>query len=156
LLEEFHPREKTMNFEHERIAERMIHARDEPPRMIASSLTRPKPPTPAASSRDTKAVTPGSCSVLDSRRLPPFGRHDPGCVRSGSRFYTQAGTFDWWATTSRRNDMAALAIGSILNGSPQVISWGWLQITLANLVVIGLMVVAFIVAVLAPFPRGKR
>jgi hypothetical protein len=52
--------------------------------------------------------------------------------------------------------MAALAIGSILNGSPQVISWGWLQITLANLVVIGLMVVAFIVAVLAPFPRGKR
>jgi hypothetical protein len=48
------------------------------------------------------------------------------------------------------------ALGVLLSGSPHVISWGWLQITLANLVVIVLMVVVFVVALLAPFPGRKR
>ena len=33
--------------------------------------------------------------------------------------------------------------------------WGWLQISVANLIVIGLMVVTFIAALVVPFP-GKR
>ncbi len=46
-------------------------------------------------------------------------------------------------------------VGVFLNGSPHIISWGWLQITLANLIVIGLMALVFAAAVLTPFP-GRR
>jgi hypothetical protein len=51
---------------------------------------------------------------------------------------------------------SAELLGVLLSGSPHVISWGWLQITVANLVVIVLMVVVFVVALVAPFPGGKR
>jgi hypothetical protein len=47
-------------------------------------------------------------------------------------------------------------VAVLLNGSPHVISWGWVQITVANLVVIILMAVVFIAAVLLPFPRGTK
>jgi hypothetical protein len=50
----------------------------------------------------------------------------------------------------------ALMLGAVLNGSPRVISWGWLQITLANLVVIVLMVVVFVAALFLPFPGSRR
>ncbi|MEU8511081.1 hypothetical protein AB0C76_05765 [Kitasatospora sp. NPDC048722] len=36
------------------------------------------------------------------------------------------------------------------------VHWGVIQISVANLVVIGLMVVVFVAALLLPFPRGKR
>ena len=51
---------------------------------------------------------------------------------------------------------APVVLGLLLNGRPYVISWGWFQITLANLVVILLMIAVFALAVLAPFPRGKQ
>jgi hypothetical protein len=50
----------------------------------------------------------------------------------------------------------AAVLGALLNGSPYVISWGWFQITLANLIVIVLMVAVFVAALLLPFPGGKR
>ncbi|MBD0692601.1 hypothetical protein [Streptomyces sp. CBMA123] len=34
--------------------------------------------------------------------------------------------------------------------------WGVVQISVANLVVIGLMVVVFVAALLLPFPHGRR
>ena len=37
-----------------------------------------------------------------------------------------------------------------------VIHWGVLQITLANLIVILLLVAVFAAAVLLPFPKGRR
>lgn len=43
-----------------------------------------------------------------------------------------------------------------LNRTPYIVHWGWLQITLGNLVVIALMVVVFVVALLAPFPGRSR
>ena len=36
------------------------------------------------------------------------------------------------------------------------LQWGFLQISVANLIVIGLMLAVFVVAIVAPFPRGKR
>jgi hypothetical protein len=42
-----------------------------------------------------------------------------------------------------------------LNGSGHYISWGFIQISVANLVVIILMVVVFVLAILLPFPRRK-
>ncbi|MGH3733183.1 MAG: hypothetical protein ACRDVC_07400 [Acidimicrobiales bacterium] len=42
-----------------------------------------------------------------------------------------------------------------LNSLGHYIHWGWLQISVANLTVIILMVVTFVVALLAPFP-GRR
>jgi hypothetical protein len=46
-----------------------------------------------------------------------------------------------------------MAVG--LNGTGYYIHWGFFQISLANFVVIILMIVVFILALLVPFPRGK-
>lgn len=43
-----------------------------------------------------------------------------------------------------------LAVG--LNGTGYYIHWGFIQLSLANLIVIALMVVAFIAALFLPFP----
>ncbi|HEV8063517.1 MAG TPA: hypothetical protein VGP46_01740 [Acidimicrobiales bacterium] len=42
-----------------------------------------------------------------------------------------------------------------LNGTGHYISWGIIQISLANLIVIALMLVVFILAIAMPFPHGK-
>ncbi len=47
-----------------------------------------------------------------------------------------------------------LAIG--LSGHGHYVSVGPVQIAVANLVVICLMIVAFVLAIVVPFPRGKR
>jgi hypothetical protein len=46
-----------------------------------------------------------------------------------------------------------LAVG--LNGTGYYIHWGFFQISLANLIVIILMIVVFVLAVLLPFPGGR-
>jgi drug/metabolite transporter superfamily protein YnfA len=43
-----------------------------------------------------------------------------------------------------------------LNHPGHYIIWHWLQISVANLVVISTMVVVFIVALFAPFPGRRR
>ncbi len=43
-----------------------------------------------------------------------------------------------------------------LNGSGRYVHWGFIQISVANLVVIISMVVVFVLAILLPFPRRKR
>ena len=35
------------------------------------------------------------------------------------------------------------------------VHWGWLQISVANLIVIVLMVAVFALAILLPFPKGR-
>ena len=42
-----------------------------------------------------------------------------------------------------------------LNGSGHYVHWGFIQISVANLVVILLMVVVFVLAIVLPFPRRK-
>jgi hypothetical protein len=46
-----------------------------------------------------------------------------------------------------------LAVG--LNGTGYYIHWGFVQLSLANLVVIALMVVVFVAALVVPFPGRK-
>lgn len=46
-----------------------------------------------------------------------------------------------------------LAVG--LNGTGYYIHWGFIQLSLANLIVIALMVLAFVVAIFVPFPGHK-
>lgn len=43
-----------------------------------------------------------------------------------------------------------------LNSLGRYIHWGWIQISVANLTVIILMVVVFIIALFAPFPGRHR
>ncbi len=43
-----------------------------------------------------------------------------------------------------------------LNGPGHYLSWGFLQISVANAAVILLMVVVFVAAILLPFPGGKK
>lgn len=43
-----------------------------------------------------------------------------------------------------------------LNGPGHYLSWGFLQISVANATVIVLMVVVFVAALLLPFPRGRK
>jgi len=51
-----------------------------------------------------------------------------------------------------------LLLGALinLNGSGHYIQWGFIQMSLANLVVIVLMVIVFALAIVLPFPRRKR
>jgi hypothetical protein len=42
-----------------------------------------------------------------------------------------------------------------LNGSGRYIHWGFVQLSVANLVVILLMIAVFVLAILLPFPRRK-
>ncbi|MGW7448423.1 hypothetical protein [Kitasatospora sp. NPDC054795] len=43
-----------------------------------------------------------------------------------------------------------------LDGTGHYIHWGVVQISVANLVVIALMILVFVLALLLPFPRGRR
>ena len=55
--------------------------------------------------------------------------------------------------------------GSVLSGTiaalvdlshpGRYVHWGFIQISVANLVVIGLMLVVFVLAILLPFPHSK-
>ena len=49
-------------------------------------------------------------------------------------------------------------LGALINlgGTGRYIHWGFIQISVANLVVILLMLAVFILAILVPFPRRKR
>jgi hypothetical protein len=46
-----------------------------------------------------------------------------------------------------------LAVG--LNGTGTYVHWGFIQLSLANLVVIGLMLIVFVLALVLPFPGRK-
>ncbi len=49
-------------------------------------------------------------------------------------------------------------LGALINlsGPGRYIHWGFIQISVANFVVIILMVVVFVLAIVLPFPRRKR
>jgi len=47
-----------------------------------------------------------------------------------------------------------LAVG--LNGSPYYVHWSWFQISAANLAVIVLMLLVFVLAIAVPFPGRRR
>ena len=42
-----------------------------------------------------------------------------------------------------------------LNGPGHYLNWGVIQLSVANLVVIGVMVVVFVLALVLPFPSGR-
>lgn len=50
-----------------------------------------------------------------------------------------------------------LAVGTPinLNHPGHYVHWGVIQISVANLVVIGVMIVLFVLALLLPFPKGR-
>jgi hypothetical protein len=49
----------------------------------------------------------------------------------------------------------ALAAPVNLNNPGHYLNWGVIQISVANLVVIAVMLVVFLLAVLLPFPKGR-
>jgi hypothetical protein len=51
--------------------------------------------------------------------------------------------------------MRTAALISSLTGPGHYVHWGVIQISVANLVVIALMVVTFVIALLLPFPKGR-
>ena len=51
-------------------------------------------------------------------------------------------------------DAALMAAPVNLNHHGHYVHWGVIQISVANLVVIGVMVAIFVLAILLPFPRG--
>ncbi|MHB9859466.1 hypothetical protein [Streptomyces sp. YIM S03343] len=55
-----------------------------------------------------------------------------------------------------RSGGSAFAAPIDLNGTGRYVHWGVIQLSVANLVVIGLMVIVFVAALLLPFPRGRR
>lgn len=55
-----------------------------------------------------------------------------------------------------RSGGRTLAAPIDLNGTGSYVHWGVIQLSVANLVVIGVMVVVFIAALLLPFPGGRK
>jgi hypothetical protein len=51
--------------------------------------------------------------------------------------------------------LAVLTAPVNLNHPGHYVHWGVIQISVANLVVIGLMVLLFVAALLLPFPKGR-
>jgi uncharacterized membrane protein len=49
----------------------------------------------------------------------------------------------------------ALLAGPNLNGTGHYVHWGVIQISVANLVVILVMIALFVAAILVPFPKGR-
>lgn len=49
----------------------------------------------------------------------------------------------------------ASALTSDLNGSAHYLVWGFVQVSIGNLVVILIMVLLFVLALVLPFPKGK-
>jgi hypothetical protein len=49
-----------------------------------------------------------------------------------------------------------LAAAVNLNKPPYYVHWGVIQLSLANVIVIGLMLVVFVLALIVPFPKGRR
>jgi hypothetical protein len=43
-----------------------------------------------------------------------------------------------------------------LGGNGHYVHWGFIQMSVGNLIVIALMVVVFVLAIALPFPRGKE
>lgn len=43
-----------------------------------------------------------------------------------------------------------------LNGPGHYLHWGFIQLSLANFIVIVLMIVVFVLALVLPFPGGRR
>jgi len=40
--------------------------------------------------------------------------------------------------------------------APQYLSWGWLSVSVPNLIVIGAMLALFVLALVLPFPGNRR
>jgi hypothetical protein len=51
---------------------------------------------------------------------------------------------------------SAQAAAVDLNHTGHYLHWGVIQISAANLAVVGIMVVVFLLALLLPFPRGRK
>jgi hypothetical protein len=54
--------------------------------------------------------------------------------------------------------MLGALLGALINlgGTGRYVHWGFIQISVANLIVIGLMIVVFVLAIFLPFPRHGR
>lgn len=50
---------------------------------------------------------------------------------------------------------APLAAPVDLNGRGHYLSWGFLQISVANLIIVSIIAVAFVAALFLPFPKGR-
>ena len=58
--------------------------------------------------------------------------------------------------TRHSPSIAAQALASILGGRPHYIHFGWFLISVANLIVIVLMVAVFVLAIVVPFPGVRK
>ncbi|MEV0486268.1 hypothetical protein AB0I69_37440 [Streptomyces sp. NPDC050508] len=54
------------------------------------------------------------------------------------------------------SDNRGLSAPVDLNGPGHYVHWGVIQLSVSNLVVIGVMVVVFVAALLLPFPGGRK
>ncbi len=77
LLEDFHLREKITHFDHERIPERVVHARGAGAHGTFEATDGPRGPLRRARSCAPGATHAGVRPVLDRRRLAGLGRHRP-------------------------------------------------------------------------------
>ena len=81
LLEDFHFREKMTHFDHERIPERVVHARGTGAHGVFQVYEPMTQYTRAAFLQDPVRRNAGLCALLDRQRLHGLGRHRARCPR---------------------------------------------------------------------------
>ena len=102
LLEDFHLREKIMHFDHERIPERVVHARGAGAHGQFELTTSLDDITCAEFLRDTASADAGVRALLDRRRLTRLGRHRSRRARLRDEvLHARRATSTSSATTSR-------------------------------------------------------
>jgi hypothetical protein len=69
-------------------------------------------------------------------------------TRIGRRYRRALSPIAFW--------LPGVPVTSILGGRPHYVHFGWFLISVANLVVIGLMIVVFVLAIVLPFPRDRQ
>ena len=102
LLEDFILREKITHFDHERIPERVVHARGSAAHGYFQVYKSMSQFTCADFLQDPAAEDARFRALLDRRRLARLGRH--GARRARLRrqvLHAARATTTWWATTSR-------------------------------------------------------
>jgi len=52
--------------------------------------------------------------------------------------------------------MSNLIASGLLDHGAHYLTWGWLSVSIPNLVIILIMVVVFVLAIALPFPKGDK
>ena len=108
---------------------------------------------------------PAWCSCCNAHRSPPRKSRDQGPCSGGRHpLRRQCSTREIgdrgedMSSTIGAEETFCVAIQSLadVNGPASYLGWGWLSISVPNLIVILVMILLFVLAIVLPFPKDRQ